>query len=377
MLRPIALVVLAAAAGLACATPQTVAPISAGPAVPGAGEQVKVDQLLVVIDSSASIDRNELFPQQKALVESFANSAPEGSYEAGTIAFGGFRRQSDDLARFERTRLQSDATQLRHLSEGTPLYKVFAEAGEALKGKSGQAAVVIFSDGLPTDEVGRDVAPEVSLEAARALASGYNGELCFHTVQTGDDPAGAKFLMDLSHVTSCGSYRTRASITNVASLHALQRDVFFGGGLPAVAAAPGDRDRDGVIDAKDECPLTPGGAKVDARGCWVISSQNFAFDSDVLQPRYDEDLDAVVKVLSENPDVRVRIDGHTDSTGSAAYNRGLSERRAAAVRNKLVQKGVSASRLEVKGWGAGSPAYPNDTKDNRFRNRRTEITVVR
>ncbi len=87
-------------------------------------------------------------------------------------------------------------------------------------------------------------------------------------------------------------------------------------------------------------------------------------------------LDQAVEVLQRNPDVKVELDGYTDSIGTDAYNQKLSERRAKIVHDYLVAHGVNASQLTgVVGFGETNPVAPNDTKDGRARNRRTEMKV--
>lgn len=87
-------------------------------------------------------------------------------------------------------------------------------------------------------------------------------------------------------------------------------------------------------------------------------------------------LDQAVDVLSRNPNVRVELDGHTDSIGSDEYNQKLSERRAQIVYDYLTSHGVNASQISgVKGFGESNPIDTNDTKEGRARNRRTELAV--
>jgi outer membrane protein OmpA-like peptidoglycan-associated protein len=73
--------------------------------------------------------------------------------------------------------------------------------------------------------------------------------------------------------------------------------------------------------------------------------------------------------------VNVIVEGHTDSTGSDAYNQALSQRRADAVLNYLVRKGVPANRLTARGFGKSSPVASNDTREGRALNRRVELEV--
>jgi len=358
-----------------CASPPPAQPIAAPALTPGSGEAVTLDQLVLLIDSSASMPEGGLYRDQKALLDSVLRAIPDGDYETATINFGGYARESTELSAKSRQSLVSKAESLSHLDEGTPIHKALAEAAVQLEGRSGRAAVVLFSDGQLTDEVGRDVDPQVALDAAAGIAEGYDGELCLHTVQTGPSESGAALLQSLSRVTDCGSFRPAERIDNVASLHQFERDVFIGA-LPAVAAAPGDADGDGVIDARDACPGTPRGARVDKRGCWHAANLLFPTDSASIDDRGARSLEEVAEILRENPDLRVRVDGHTDARGAANYNETLSERRARAARDYLVQQGIQSNRLEARGFGESRPAAPNDGPDGWRQNRRTELTIL-
>ncbi len=375
MLRHSMLAALAIFA-LACASSPPAPRINAPVLVPGQGETVTIDQLMVLIDASASVQESSLFRDEKSLIESFARSMPQGDYETGSIVFGGFNRINTPLAEFERGHVTARATEITHLDEGTPIHRALSEAGDALEGKSGRAAVVLYSDGLPTSEGGKEVDPSLALDAAKGLRARYDGTVCLHTVQVGSDPNGAAFLRQLADTSECGSTRTASSIKTVASLHQFERDVFLGAELPAVAAAPGDLDGDGVIDARDACPGTPRGAAVDSRGCWVVKGLQFATDSSAIDAKGKQSLDEVATVLRQNPDLRVQIDGHTDATASDGYNSALSDRRAQAARSYLVASGIDKSRLEAKGFGESSPIANNATAEGRATNRRTEIRVL-
>ena len=145
---------------------------------------------------------------------------------------------------------------------------------------------------------------------------------------------------------------------------------------PVVAAACPDEDGDGICDDKDACPGTPKGIAVDERGCWAMSNEVlFDFDKSVIKKEFYPVLDETKKIFDDYPTMRVQIDGHTDSVGTDAYNQKLSERRANAVMKYLVTKvGIDASRLKAVGYGESKPAYPNDTKEDRAKNRRVEFT---
>ncbi|OJU23331.1 MULTISPECIES: OmpA family protein [unclassified Sphingomonas] len=110
----------------------------------------------------------------------------------------------------------------------------------------------------------------------------------------------------------------------------------------------------------------------------IPSGVNFAHNSATVEPRFQQTLDKVAGVLSDAQNNRTYIDvyGHTDSTGSAAYNQTLSERRAAAVALYLESRGVQAARVATRGFGMTQPIASNETEEGRAQNRRVEIKIV-
>ena len=108
----------------------------------------------------------------------------------------------------------------------------------------------------------------------------------------------------------------------------------------------------------------------------VLHNIFFATDSYVLREASNVELEKLYAFLQSNPDLKVRIDGHTDNQGSAAHNMTLSKQRAQAVRQFLVDKGVAAQRLSIKGFGDTKPMDSNGTEEGRANNRRTELTVL-
>ncbi len=102
----------------------------------------------------------------------------------------------------------------------------------------------------------------------------------------------------------------------------------------------------------------------------------FAFDRSNLSNEAKTSLDKLVKVLNAYPDTDIEVQGHTDSSGSAAYNQTLSEQRATTVAAYLVEKGITKSRLTVIGFGEYLPKYLNDTEEGRAQNRRVEFLIT-
>lgn len=146
-----------------------------------------------------------------------------------------------------------------------------------------------------------------------------------------------------------------------------------------------DTDNDGVVDEEDRCPTVPG--TKENNGCPEIKEETikkidyaanniyFATGKYVLLARSFKGLDEVARILNEDPQLKMTIDGHTDNVGSDASNQKLSENRANAVKNYLVKKGVDASRLIVTGYGETKPIAENNTAAGRQKNRRVEMAL--
>ncbi len=139
-----------------------------------------------------------------------------------------------------------------------------------------------------------------------------------------------------------------------------------------------DRDRDGVPDDIDQCPNTPCDFSVDDKGCPVKANLmiHFATDKATITPESRKLVKRFAEFLIKNKGSLVHIIGHTDWRGSDQYNMALSKRRAKAVRDLLVEYGVSASRLSTEGRGEREPIASNRTAEGMALNRRTEVHLT-
>jgi outer membrane protein OmpA-like peptidoglycan-associated protein len=102
----------------------------------------------------------------------------------------------------------------------------------------------------------------------------------------------------------------------------------------------------------------------------------FPTGSATVQPGMHDELNRIASILQRYPQTRIQVEGHTDSVGSNAANMDLSQRRADAVKNLLVQKGVAPGRINTVAYGESQPIAPNDTAAGRQRNRRVEIKIA-
>ncbi|MBK6346142.1 MAG: OmpA family protein [Bacteroidales bacterium] len=181
------------------------------------------------------------------------------------------------------------------------------------------------------------------------------------------------------------------------------------------SGCPLDEDKDGVADYLDKCPQTPVKASVDEFGCTLDSDkdgipdyqdkcptiagtkenqgcpeltkevktlfqkalQGIKFDTgkSTIKPVSFPILDAVVKVMVENPSYKLIIGGHTDNVGAEGMNMTLSKNRAESVSVYLIGKGISPDRISATGYGLTRPVDDNNTAAGRTRNRRVELSV--
>jgi outer membrane protein OmpA-like peptidoglycan-associated protein len=177
-----------------------------------------------------------------------------------------------------------------------------------------------------------------------------------------------------------------------------------------------DNDKDGIVDAADACPLVPG--PVENHGCpdtdrdgdsvvdrldncpdekgppenqgcprkqlvkitddklEILESVYFKTDRAEIEPRSFALLDNVAAVLKTHEQLRIQVEGHTDSQADDDYNLKLSQRRAESVTTYLVQKGIAPSRLTPIGFGEERPIADNNTKEGRAQNRRVVFTIL-
>ena len=163
-----------------------------------------------------------------------------------------------------------------------------------------------------------------------------------------------------------------------------------------------DNDGDGVPDEGDKCPDTAADTEVDGDGCavlvvappvtglaltaaalpvpgqtTVLHDITFTTASARLTPASDASLDALAEALVARPEAMVEVRGHTDSTGDAEANRELSARRATAVRDALVRRGVAPGQVRAVGYGEDIPRATNETRAGRAVNRRVELHRIR
>jgi OOP family OmpA-OmpF porin len=214
----------------------------------------------------------------------------------------------------------------------------------------------------------------------------YGDRLCIYTVLIGNDSVGKALMEKIAETGQCGFSVNADDIVSSAGMADFVEKVFLAKAPKKVApppkaapapAKPKDSDNDGVYDDADACPNTPAGARVDRSGCWILPVVHFDTDKWNIDEFYHLGLHEVAVVLKENPDVKVQLQGHTDSRGSTRHNQKLSENRARAVMEYLMKKGIDKDRFSMIGYASTSPVASNLTVEGMAKNRRTELVPTR
>jgi OOP family OmpA-OmpF porin len=235
----------------------------------------------------------------------------------------------------------------------TPMAKgiLSAEETAVLSGMKGRTAVIMLSDGK--SNVGGD-----PVAAAKETAEAHPNAVFYVISLAQPDAKGKQWSKE-------GERKGEAINREIAQI---------GGGVLVDASNlyknPGAMQRfvNGVFCAGVAAPVEQ---KIVLRGI------QFDVDKSNIKPEYEPILDEAVSQLKAKPDVRVVINGHTDSSGTAQYNQKLSERRAMSVLDYFVSNGISTSRLRAVGHGFDDPIATNKTAEGRALNRRVELDIVK
>jgi outer membrane protein OmpA-like peptidoglycan-associated protein len=144
---------------------------------------------------------------------------------------------------------------------------------------------------------------------------------------------------------------------------------------PAVAPPPPPPEPARIVAPAPVPPPPPAPRPVIIEKGRQTLNVEFDFDKSTIKKGYYNDIDGLVKVMKDYPDLNVVIEGHTDITGTDAYNNKLSQQRANAVMKYMVENGINANRIKAQGFGKSKPIASNKTKEGRQKNRRVEAAV--
>jgi OOP family OmpA-OmpF porin len=337
----------------------------------------KVNNFAAILDASPSTRDMQSgmtsFEASKAFLYRMNQTIPQMNLNSSLRSFGHWQDDGETTLHYGPTHWQAEAFQsaLDGVPEGggrSPVDQAIDLTANDMSSMSGRTAVILVGDGQYRGFDGAG--------AAKRLVERYGSNACIHTVLTGSGgPEDIIRMKEIAAASQCGSFAKASDLESPQAMAGWVESVFLTKSpkKAAAPAAPSDSDGDGVYDNTDQCPDTPKGATVDKRGCWVLTGVTFDTSKWEIKSRFYPILNSVFTILQNNPNLKLEIEGHTDSRGSAEYNQRLSDNRARAVMDYLVARGIASNRLSARGYGFERPAASNATAAGRAQNRRVEL----
>jgi len=416
---------------------ETFTPVDLSQKIRSGHSMQKVDNFIVVFDSSSSmfLDHNrEMKSKQATRVANNMNMTipTELDMQGGLRVFGpGAFAISEDstplygMTKYSQAGFKDAMTKVTGPEGSTPLAGAITIAGADLAKTSGDIAMIIISD---AEDVGQE-----AVASAKAVKATYGDRICIYTVLIGNAPNAKEIMEQIANAGGCGYATDYDAVNSSAGMAKFVEDVFLepakdtdGDGVyDHLDKCPGtpkgtkvdkdgcpillDSDGDGVYDNMDKCPGTPKGVKVDKDGCPLDSDGDgvydyedrcpgtpkgitvdkygcpipikgpmtielkveFDYDKYFIRPRYHQELKEFADFLKAYPDMKVKLEGHTDNKGSDEYNNALAKKRAESVKKYLVTYfDISTARLNTVGYGETKPISDNGSDAGRQRNRR-------
>lgn len=349
----------------------TFKPVDLGPRIESGQVVQKTDNFVVLFDKSASMGQLHGKPMvneatrlmhAKDAVRNMIASIPEIKLNAGLRTFW-----SEDTALiYGMTPLvkldYTKAVNWIGFPYGrTPMAQAITAAGSDLRGAKGYSAIIIVSDFSDTPGVD-DIRPEAVMQAITNVNAEYGDRLCVYAIQVGYTLNGKELSEQIVQNVEGGYAVNADKLVTPAAMSAFVDKVISGdcSRYRQVVAQP--KEKIVVVEAEpmaEEKVVAAASATRAEEKVIILAFEDihFDFDKSTLKPEAQEILKRNIQVLKDNPKAKVRIAGYTSASGTEAYNQALSERRAAAVEEYLLQEGViSHKRLSTIGYGEADPA---------------------
>lgn len=274
----------------------------------------------------------------KQIINNINDNVPDLGYQGGLYTFAPY---TEVVAQgpWNRAAITQGVSSLRDdleiFGRFTPMGNGISQHVPVIQNMPTQAAVILVTDG----DSNRGINP---VDEAKAVYAA-NPNVCFHVISLADTPEGKQTIAEIAALNSC---------TVVADGFELAQSE------AAIDKFIGDVFCQDLIVIEEEVV--------------VLRGVNFAFDSAALNETAQGILNEAARVINEHPNLGIRLLGWTDSIGSDAYNKRLSQRRADSVKAYLAEHGVNPARMVAEGMGK-SFRYDNATEEGRYMNRRVEL----
>jgi len=293
-------------------------------------------------------DKQEKFEVAKDVLIAINNDIPDMTFNAGLFTYAPFRQYAA-VGPYSRPALGQAVTGLK---EGQTIYGRQTPMGYGLQsldaviaGLSHRTAVIVVTDG--ESNIGPKPVPVMQDMYAK-----YGNNICFHFISLAQSKSEKALVDQLSMINPCTVSANAMDLLDDAKRAEFIRKVFYDIEIipaPVIEPAP-------VVEE-----------------VIVFRSVHFDFDKYKIRPEFVPVLKEAAGMIKARPGTNVVVEGHTCSIGTEVYNQGLSERRAASVRNFMINEGVEAKRLQAVGYGELRPKYDNKTREGRSLNRRVEL----
>jgi OOP family OmpA-OmpF porin len=317
----------------------------------------KVDSFVVILDvSSSMLDPSQgstNFHIAKDLVANLNQTIPPLDYKAALVTFGkssggtfgdGTADVVYGLTPFQSADFAIGLNSLERAGGTTPMDKGINATTQALSAESGAVAVILVSDFY-------QIYPKFVMDAVGKLKAQHGDNLCLYPVKGGDNTEADSVIADMAGRGGCGKSLNAADL-----------------------ASP-----DAMADYVTEVLLEPIPQEepIQYEKISLSATALFDFDKAVLKEQGKVELHTLGEHIKSKgvKVVDINVIGHTDSTGTAEYNQGLSERRAMAVKEHMVGEGIDASIIDASGEGESNPVADNSTSEGQALNRRVDVHV--
>ena len=357
----------------------TFRPVDLNPQIKSGQLVQKTDNFVVLFDKSASMGELHGKPMVneatrlihgKDATKNMIATIPEIKLNAGLRTFWS---EETALIYGMKSLVKEDYTKainsIEHVTRRTPMGKAITAAGNDLKLAKGNSAIIIVSDFSETPGVD-DIRPATVMEAITKVNAEYGDKLCVYAIQIGYSPNGKELSEQIVQNVE-GGYTVNADrLVKPAAMAAFVERVISGNcsryrqlaaqpkeKVVIVATEPmvSEKVFDAMSDMKAENKVV----------ILAFEDVHFDFDKSTLKPEAQTILKRNIELLKDNPKAKIRIAGYTSAAGTMAYNQALSERRAKAVQEYLINEGiVTPDRLSTIGYGETDPAmYEASPKD--------------
>ena len=349
----------------------TFKPVDLNPQIKSGQLVQKTDNFIVLFDKSASMGELHGKPMvneatrlihAKDATKNMIATIPEIKLNAGLRTFWS---EETALIYGMKSLVKEDYTKainsIENVNGRTPMGKAITAAGNDLKGAAGNSAIIIVSDFSETPGVD-DIRPEAVMEAITKVNAEYGDKLCVYAIQVGYTPNGKELSEQIVQNVEGGYTVNADKLVTPAAMAAFVEKVISGNC---------SRYQQLVAKPKEKVVIVAAEPMVEEKVVAAVSETkteekviilafedvHFDFDKSTLKPEAQTILKRNIQILKDNPKAKVRIAGYTSASGTEAYNQKLSERRAKAVQEYLINEGViTPDRLSTIGYGETNPA---------------------